>query len=98
VIRIAKLCILAALVAPFLFVTTTIASQIDVMAPVKVGNYTIELSPVARVSERLEEITGAITRSEIRFLRNIVSSIEAEGITSLTDKYFRSQKQAERSL
>jgi len=84
--------------APFLFVTGTIASQVNVTTPVTIGSYTIGLEPAARVAQELTDISGAITRTEMSFIKDIIHKIELVKISDLKEVYNRSMSQARRSL
>ena len=66
---------------PFLFVMGTIASSVETIGPVSVGNYYIQVKNIAIIGKKLKAATEDVVMMEIDIAKNIILCIKnANGI------------------
>ena len=72
-----KLILLIILIVPFLYITGIVVSNVDILGPISVGTYIIELNQVSEFGRSLASLTEEVMHREIDFVLFLASKVNS---------------------
>ena len=72
-----KLILLIILIVPFLYITGIVVSNVDILGPISVGTYIIELNQVSEFGRSLSSLTKEVMHREIDFVLFLASKVNS---------------------
>ena len=72
-----KLILLIILIVPFLYITGIVVSNVDILGPISVGTYIIELNQVSEFGRSLSSLTEVVMHREIDFILFLASKADS---------------------